>query len=150
VLCENSVGVTAGVSGEWGLSLLVEKDDWRVLFDTGERGYLRDNAKALGVDLTSVDALVLSHGHYDHTGGLPVFLRARGRLPVWAHQDLFSLHYASWPRDEYIGVPYRRELLESLGADFVFVQDPAEVRPGLWVSGTVARETDFEEGDDRL
>ncbi len=150
VLCENTVGTLAGVPGEWGLAMLVEMDDWRILFDTGAKGYLVDNARALEVDLTSVDALVLSHGHFDHTGGLAAFLRARGRLPVWAHADLFSLHYAALPADHYIGVPYRRELLESLGADFVFTRDPAEIRPGLWVSGRVPRETDFEKGDERL
>jgi len=150
VLCENTVGTMKSASGEWGLAMLLEQDGWRLLFDTGEKGYLADNARALGVDLAGVDGLVLSHGHYDHTGGLVPFLRARGRVPVWAHPDVFSLHWASLPADHYIGVAHRRELLESLGADFVFVEEAVEIKDGLWVSGTVPRETDFEKGDDRL
>lgn len=150
VVCENTVGEATGISGEWGLSMLIEKDGWRVLFDTGEKGYLVDNARAMGVDLTLIDALVLSHGHYDHTGGLQSFLRVRGRVPVWVHPDFFSLHYAAAPRDHYIGVPYRRELLESMGADFTFSEHATEIRPGLWLSGTVPKKTDFEPGDSRL
>ncbi|OAT80771.1 MBL fold metallo-hydrolase [Desulfotomaculum copahuensis] len=150
VLCENTVGSMAGISGEWGLSMLVETKDAKILFDTGERGHLADNAPALGVDLQTVDALVLSHGHYDHTGGLPAFLRLRGPVPVYAHPDLFASHYSLLQREHYIGVPFRRELLESMGADFIWVRQAQEIKPGLWISGTVPRTTDFEKGDGRL
>lgn len=150
VLSENTVGVPLGLAGEWGLALLVETPEAKILFDTGEQGFAVANAAVLGVDLSTVDALVLSHGHYDHTGGLKSFLRLRGRIPVHAHPDVFALHYVSLAQERYIGIPFRRVELESLGADFVFVSEPKEIAPGLWVSGQVPRRTSFEKGDARL
>ncbi|MGB9825659.1 MAG: MBL fold metallo-hydrolase, partial [Desulfofundulus sp.] len=141
VLIENTVGLPAGLAGEWGLALLVEKAGTKVLFDTGERGNILANAAALGINLQEVDALVMSHGHYDHSGGMRDFLRLRGRLPVYIHPDFFSLHYGSLPRPHYIGVPFRQEELESLGADFIVEQEPQQIAPGLWVSGEVPRKT---------
>ncbi|NPV27875.1 MAG: MBL fold metallo-hydrolase [Firmicutes bacterium] len=147
VLCENSVGTPTGLTGEWGLAMLVEVAGQRILFDTGESGKLLSNAAALRVDLRSVDTLVMSHGHYDHAGGMRDFLRYRGRLPVYAHPDFFNLRYSE---ERYIGVPYREEELASLGADFVFSREPIEIVPGVWFSGEVPRITDFEKGDRRL
>lgn len=149
VLCENTVGTPENLVGEWGLSLYIEKSGRKILFDTGEQGNLLSNATALGLDLKQVETLVLSHGHYDHTGGLRAFLRHRGRLPVYAHPALFASHYAS-DRPRYIGVPFCREELESSGADFVFTREPREILPGIWVSGEVPRETSFEKTDNRL
>lgn len=150
VLVENTVGLPAGLVGEWGLALLVETGGKTILFDTGGRGNIVANAQALGVDLKKVDALVLSHGHFDHTGGIREFLRVRGRLPVYIHPDLFAPHYSAQPRERYIGVPFRREELESLGAEFAEIREPKEIAPGLWVSGEVPRKTAFEKGDVNL
>ncbi|MGC7882683.1 MBL fold metallo-hydrolase [Desulforudis sp. 1031] len=150
VLVENTVGVPLELVGEWGLALLMETPDAKILFDTGAQGHVVTNAALLGVDLPTVDALVLSHGHYDHTGGLKAFLQARGRLPVYAHPHLFDSHCSTVPRRRYIGVPFRWLELESLGADFVWVSEPREIAPGLWVSGEVPRRTAFEKGDARL
>ena len=150
VLSENSVGASLGLCGEWGLALLLETAGKRILFDTGEQGHLVTNADALGIELRTMDALVLSHGHYDHTGGMRAFLRRRGHLPVYAHPGIYSLHYKSLPHDQYIGVPYCREELTGLGAEFVFTSEAEEIMPGLWVSGEVPRKTDFEKEDSRL
>lgn len=150
VLVENTVGAPLGLVGEWGLALLIETPEARILLDTGAQGHVVDNAALLGVDLRTVDALVLSHGHYDHTGGLKAFLAVRGRLPVYAHPRLFDLHYSTAPQKHYIGVPFRLAELKSLGADFVWVGEPREIAPGLWVSGKVPRRTSFEKGDTRL
>ncbi len=150
VLCENTAGVAHGLVGEWGLSIFIEKNGKKILFDTGQSGSLLTNAAVLGIDLKSVDALVLSHGHYDHTGGLRAFLQYRGKLPVYAHPDLFALHYKSSEEPKYIGVPYRKEELESLGAEFSFVSEPLVVAPGVFVSGEVPRKTVFEKADESL
>jgi 7,8-dihydropterin-6-yl-methyl-4-(beta-D-ribofuranosyl)aminobenzene 5'-phosphate synthase len=64
-----------GFLGEHGLSILVESRGKRVLFDTGQTDAFLKNAKRLGIDLSGIDAVVLSHGHYDHGGGLPALYR---------------------------------------------------------------------------
>ncbi len=61
---------------EHGLSLLIEHDGRRILLDAGSSEAFCDNAEALGISLTGLDACVLSHGHYDHSGGFEkIFLR---------------------------------------------------------------------------
>ncbi len=83
----NSVGILA----EHGLSALVEFGGQRVLFDTGQSWVYARNAKAMKVDLNSVSMLVISHGHYDHTGGLPRFLRiGKENRVLVAHPDAFE------------------------------------------------------------
>ena len=92
VLMENTAA--EGYAAEHGLSFLLESDDAVVLFDTGQSGAFLDNALRMGIDLSRVTHIVLSHGHYDHTGGLD---RALGHIrsqkneadlpPVYAHPD---------------------------------------------------------------
>lgn len=151
VLVENSVGRTLPIFGEHGLSLWVEYEGRKVLFDTGQRGAVVSNAALLGIDLKAVDAVVLSHGHSDHTGGLREVLEFIGRkVPVYAHPDLFAPHRVSSPWDRYVGVPFAREELEAAGAEFVWVREPRELFPGFWLSGEVPRKTAFEKGDPRM
>ena len=152
ILVENTVGIPLGLLSEWGLSMLLDFGDERILFDTGEQGNLISNAQILGHDLRQIDRVILSHGHYDHTGGLLKFLQYRGRVSVYAHPDLFTGHYGRGLKqgDIYLGVPFRPEKLESAGAEFHWHREPVELRPGLWLSGEIPRETAFERVDDRL
>lgn len=153
ILVENTVGVPIGLLSEWGLSMLLDFGDERILFDTGEQGNLISNAQILGHDLRQIDRVILSHGHYDHTGGLLKFLQYRGRVMVYAHPDLFNGHYGrglNGQEEKYIGVPFRPEQLESAGAEFHWQREPVELRPGLWLSGEIPRETTFERVDDKL
>lgn len=153
ILVENTVGVPLGLLSEWGLSMLLDFGDERILFDTGEQGNLISNAQILGHDLRQINRVILSHGHYDHTGGLLKFLQYRGRVPVYAHPDLFTGHYGrgfNGRGDKYLGVPFRPEQLESAGAEFHWHREPVELSPGLWLSGEIPRATAFERVDDRL
>nr|HOP41746.1 MBL fold metallo-hydrolase [Geobacteraceae bacterium] len=68
ILVDNYAG--DGLSAEHGLSLWIEAADRHILFDTGQGGALAPNAEKLGIDLSSTDMLILSHGHYDHAGGV--------------------------------------------------------------------------------
>jgi len=150
ILVENTVGAPLGLVGEWGSAMLVETGGQRILLDTGEKGGIMPNAEALGVDLRAVDALVLSHGHYDHSGGMRAFLKLRGSLPVYIHPDFFSSHYYVSSIRRYIGVPHHREELIGLGAELITVREPLRLNPQLWVSSEVPRRTSFEVGDTRL
>jgi 7,8-dihydropterin-6-yl-methyl-4-(beta-D-ribofuranosyl)aminobenzene 5'-phosphate synthase len=153
ILMENTVGIPLGLLSEWGLSMLLDFGDERILFDTGEQGNLISNAQILGHDLRQIDRVILSHGHYDHTGGLLKFLQYRGRVPVYAHPDLFAEHHARGFHEQgnkYIGVPFRLEQLESAGAEFHWHREPVELSPGLWLSGEIPRETVFERVENRL
>ena len=89
VLIENT-SAREDVGAEHGLSLYVEVGDKRLLFDMGQSNLLLSNAERLGVDLSAVDLAVLSHGHYDHGGGLSAFLQVNAKAPVYVHRLAFG------------------------------------------------------------
>ncbi len=152
VLSENSVIKPMGLIGEHGFAALVERGDQKVLFDTGQGYALIHNARILGVDLEAIDTVVLSHGHYDHTGGLAELLKAGGRKRIFAHPGIFVSRYWEGPdgsRDP-IGIPFTRAYLEGLGADFVLSKTPQVVVEGIVTTGEVPMETGFEKGDTTL
>ena len=78
---------------EHGLSIYFETKNKKILFDTGQSGLFLENAKKLGVDISEIDALVLSHGHYDHTGGLYPFLEKNSKAKIYAKRDIFTPKY---------------------------------------------------------
>lgn len=93
---------------EHGLSLYLETGHRKILFDAGQSGAFAENAKTLGVDLSGVEFAVLSHGHYDHSGGLGCFLERNYIAPVYVSQWAFEPHWESDGR--YVGVdPSLRE-----------------------------------------
>ena len=100
-LLENTAS-RADVCAEHGLSLYIETERHRILFDMGQSDLFAKNAQALGVDLSRVDLAVLSHGHYDHGGGLKTFLSVNTHAPVYVHRDAFLPHYNG--TEKYIGL----------------------------------------------
>jgi 7,8-dihydropterin-6-yl-methyl-4-(beta-D-ribofuranosyl)aminobenzene 5'-phosphate synthase len=87
---------------EHGLSLYIETESHRILFDMGHTDLFYKNAMVLGIDLSSVDVAILSHGHYDHGGGLRRFLEINSHAPVYIHKDAFLPHYNG--TEKYIGL----------------------------------------------
>lgn len=152
VLAENSVLSPEKLIGEHGFSALVERGGEKVLFDTGQGYAMTHNAKALGIDLAAVGKVVLSHGHRDHTGGLAQFLETGGRKDVYAHPGIFVGRYRELAEGGTlpIGIPFTRDYLEGLGARFHLDEGPREAAAGMWTTGEVPRETDFEKGDRAL
>lgn len=135
--------------GEHGLSFWIDTGDHRILFDTGQTpAVLRHNAGRLGVNLASVEAIVLSHGHYDHTGGLADVLKQSHRPKLYLHpaalQRRFSRHRDGSVQD--VGIPSSLDIqtLEEL-ADPVWTDQPTQIVPGLFVTGHIPRLTDYED-----
>lgn len=87
---------------EHGLSLYIESEGQRILFDMGQSDLFFENAKTLGIDLSKVDLAVLSHGHHDHGGGLRKFLEINDHAPVYIQKDAFRPYYNGTER--YIGI----------------------------------------------
>lgn len=123
---------------EHGASFVIEIGDHRVLFDTGQTDeVLLYNLQALGFQPSDMDALVLSHGHSDHTGGLPGLLAQTGRLPFYAHRDVFRERFRKTDfGPKQVGPAVSRDAL----ADKVIFRlgaEPTEVVPGLWTTGEI-------------
>lgn len=156
ILCENTAGIRYGVIGENGFSALVEKDGKKILFDTGQGMALLNNLNALGIDLKNLEAIVLSHGHYDHTTGLRDALSLTPGVDIIAHPDVFSKKYSkkqtqSGEKTSYIGMRFTQEYLEhNFKSRFQFHRDFFEICSGIYFSGEVTRKTDFEFSDPRL
>lgn len=108
-LVENVV-YKSGLSAEHGLSLYIEHGGHRILFDTGQSDRFLRNAEALGIDIASVEALVISHGHYDHAGGLEAFCRANSSAKIYVKEGFFDPKYNK--DEKFIGIPYQRALFE--------------------------------------
>ena len=87
---------------EHGLSLYIETEKHKILFDMGQTDLFYHNALTLGIDLTKVDIAILSHGHYDHGVGLSKFLDVNTHAPVYIHKDAFLSHYNG--TEKYIGL----------------------------------------------
>ena len=75
---------------EWGLSILIEADGAKILMDTGLSFSTVHNAQLMGIDLSTIDRIVLSHEHSDHTGGLREVLKIKGEVEVIAHPDIWA------------------------------------------------------------
>jgi 7,8-dihydropterin-6-yl-methyl-4-(beta-D-ribofuranosyl)aminobenzene 5'-phosphate synthase len=132
--------------GEWGFSALVEADGRRVLFDTGlHPETVLQNARELGIDLSSVTDVVLSHHHGDHTGGL---LALRRELSKKSPTAMSRIHVAPGiflsrrrpgSEEEFNSTIAVKSAMEATGATFVEHRKPEEIFPGVWLTGPVPR-----------
>ena len=151
-LSENTAG-RVGLLAEWGLSILVEVDDYKILLDTGLGVSAACNAAFLGIDLSSVYKIVISHGHRDHTGGMVHVLNAIKReIDIIAHPDIWASKYSGTfgTGKEYAGIPFAREALESLGANFVLTKEPVWISDNIVTSGEIPMRTEYENIDAEL
>lgn len=149
-LSENTANY--GFLGEWGLSILVEADGKKILVDSGLSISTVFNADRLGIDLTGISTIVLSHGHADHTGGLLEVLKRSNGAAIIAHPDIWTAKYAQRSRNDfqYIGIPFSRKELESHGARFIFSVKPVSIAEHITTTGEIEMLTDYEMIDDNL
>lgn len=148
VLCENSVFSNLGAVAEHGWSIFLETDQGNFLFDTGQGLALINNARVFKKDLSTVKGIILSHHHIDHTGGLLSALASSGPVDVYSHPDLFKESYLTrGHKTKYIGIPFCKISLESMGANFIYNTEFKEIVPGMYLTGEVPRKNDYEVGD---
>lgn len=148
MVSENCVFHIPGAVAEHGLSIFMETDQGNYLLDTGQGKAVVNNALVLGIDLATIKGIILSHHHWDHTGGLGPVLDLTGEVDIYAHPEIFKESYSlAGDKVRYIGVPYPRLLLEAKGARFQLSKEFRQIEPGLWLTGEVPRRTNYERGD---
>jgi 7,8-dihydropterin-6-yl-methyl-4-(beta-D-ribofuranosyl)aminobenzene 5'-phosphate synthase len=149
-LSENTANY--GFLAEWGLSILVEVDGTRVLMDTGLGFSAVHNAQLMGIDLSTIDRIVLSHGHADHTGGLRDVLKMKGEVEIIAHPDIWDAKYVQRSQNafQYIGIPFAKEELESRGARFNLTREPVHITEHIITTGGIPMLSSYESMDNNL
>jgi 7,8-dihydropterin-6-yl-methyl-4-(beta-D-ribofuranosyl)aminobenzene 5'-phosphate synthase len=141
-----------GFIAEHGYSVLLEIDEVRILFDTGQGSAFAKNIQALEIELGLVDFLVLSHGHYDHTGGLPLFLEKNNRAKIFCLEGIDKPRYRAKPNGimKYIGMSdasregfakLAPDRLVCLGNDF---SGKETITSDVGITGFVERNADFD------
>jgi 7,8-dihydropterin-6-yl-methyl-4-(beta-D-ribofuranosyl)aminobenzene 5'-phosphate synthase len=151
-LSEDTAGLR-GLMAERGLSILVESEEFNILFDTGQSLSASHNAEQMSIDLKLVDKIVLSHGHFDHTGGLKQILLGIGKeIEVIAHPDIWAAKYSRREGEEaeYIGIPFHRQTLESLGARFNLSRQPVRISDNIITTGEIPMVTEYETIEPRM
>lgn len=136
----------AGFESEHGFSTLVEFKRKRILFDVGQSDVFLKNAEKLGLDLKNVDAVVISHGHYDHGNGLKTFLKETGPKQVFVGEGLFNRKYGG---EKYIGLEHTRDYYEELGAKFQTIDRDLEVYEDIRILTAVPM-VSFEQPEERF
>ena len=142
VLVENQPA-GRGLLGEHGLAFHLRADGHELLFDTGQGLTLLHNADQLGIDLSKLQSVVLSHGHYDHFGGLPALFLRTSALDVYLHPAALQPKFNRDGKD--IGAPSAAMQALSHARVIHTTESPREIVSGLWVTGAIPRRNAFED-----
>jgi len=153
ILVDNYVNISK-LKAEHGWSILIDTNDERILFDCGQSDLIIGNAEALGIDLNGITKIILSHGHYDHTGGLlPLLKYLNRKIDIYAHPMIFEEKFNEY-RDfngfitnRYIGIPEKAYVYEKKGARFLFNKDLIQISENIYFSGQINKDDKEGSGD---
>jgi len=148
VLCENTAS-KSGVLGEHGLSFFIQENNVPIIFDTGAGMTIEHNAKVLNCQLSSVKYLVLSHGHYDHTGGIQAVLQKSAPENIFAHPFVFEKRYIRDNNGSIREIGYRgpeKELVTNT-THFTPVLESTQITETIYASGPIPRTVPFEKSE---
>jgi 7,8-dihydropterin-6-yl-methyl-4-(beta-D-ribofuranosyl)aminobenzene 5'-phosphate synthase len=151
-LVDNTAQLSSGLWAEHGSAFLIESADAKVLFDTGQSGaVLVHNLAAMNKDLRGLSCIVLSHGHYDHTGGMEHILSRYANVEIVAHPSVFDdrISRGVSGSEKSVGIPFSREHVETR-CSLRLSAEPLEVAPGIFTTGQVPRGAGPEPRDPRL
>ncbi len=158
-LAEDFSGYNSFFWAQHGVSFLIEakigEDRKYILFDTANHADpILHNLQLLKKEISVVDYIVLSHNHYDHTGGLLGLLKEMKKsVPIFAHPDIFKMSYSVDPYFRYIGPPINmREEAEKYGGMWVLSREPIYIVPGIFTLGEIKEEerVEWERGATRV
>ena len=138
-LVENTTA-NENLTCEHGLSLYIETNKRKILFDMGQSDLFAENAKKMGLDLSQVDMAILSHGHYDHGGGLKKFLEINSKAPVYISKYAFEQHYNG--TEKYIGL----DIALQENNRIIFTDGKVELGEGLTLYHCNDREKSYDFG----
>ncbi len=147
ILVDNKPG-NPEVLAEHGLTLWIEADDRRILFDTGQSDMLIRNAEVLGIDLRTADTLVLSHGHYDHTGGVAAVLDLNPGISIYCHPGIFMSRYSQQPDGKMkpIGITKLASVALYQVVDSIhWTSGPTLISADIGITGPIPRLSNFED-----
>lgn len=149
-LVVENVAKGQGMLAEHGLAYCLNVDGHQVLFDTGQGlpNVLQNNADRLGINLDQTELIVLSHGHYDHTGAMPSVLEQAPAAKLHAHPAALEAKFSPEKQDRVrsIGMPEAsRNAMERWQGTCILNSEPLELLPGLFLTGEIPRTTDFED-----
>lgn len=126
---------------EWGLAMLVESGGHKVLFDTGASPMFIENAKAMKVELSDVEAVCISHGHYDHTGGTEAFTGINSTAPIYVHRNAFYKTFgtdAEGNIDEHsCGIKWSEEFKESIEERLILTENVVNINDNMTLIGNI-------------
>ncbi len=154
VLAEDSVLYESPYLAQHGVSFLLEAvsegETKRILVDVGQNSQaLLHNMSLMDVSASSIDTIVLTHCHYDHTQGVVKMLEQidRNDVRIVAHSDIFRPHFITEPELRYVGIQPEdsREKIEAAGGHILLGKEPFQLMAGMSTTGEVSRQTDFEE-----